>query len=632
MTGVEDVVHPEWWPWWVIAFPAASYGLLVLFGRKLNRGSAWLGSAATLAGLCVSLALAQRVFTGGTVESVPMRWLSVGDVTLSLAFEVTPLSALMILIVTLVGFLVHVYSYGYMKGERRFSSFYQHLSLFMFSMLGLVMARDLLSVFIFWELVGVTSFLLIGFYYARPEARRAAQKAFFVTRLGDVGLFVAMLYAFQTTGSLAWSDLFAHLESGVLAPVQAATLASLIFVAAAGKSGQFPLHVWLPDAMEGPTPVSALIHAATMVAAGVFLVARAYPLFSAAPEVMGVVAVVGAATAFLAAVLALVQDDLKRVLAYSTVSQLGYMMLALGVGGYGAALFHLTTHAFFKALLFLAAGSLYPIVGTYDMRAMGGLWKKAPFVGWSFLIGMLALIGLPPLSGYFSKEAILAHVYGHNVGLFLLAVATVALTALYMGRAFMLVFVAQRPVRQPGRWAPAVRLPVSMAVPVALLALLALTAGALETPQAPVISRWVSGDFPDPVRPSPGWISPVVVAVGLLALLLVYFWFRPSRMGRWQARREVAAASAWAMPLNHRLFIDALYERLLLGLYRFLGQVAAQVERYLLEGLVHLAAGIARGLGWALSRLENGQVQGYNAGALFVLGALILAYVWLRLA
>ncbi|MFS8514652.1 MAG: NADH-quinone oxidoreductase subunit L, partial [Planifilum fulgidum] len=390
--------------WMIPLLPLIAFLLLISFGRRWKESvSVFTGSLAAFLSLVLSVWVLADQWGGGSERLAVFPWLTLGETTISMGMEITRLNALMLLVVSLVSFLVQVYSAGYMRGDSRFGVFYAYLSLFTFSMLGLVIAPNLLQLYIFWELVGVCSFLLIGFWYWKPEAKAAAKKAFIVTRIGDIGLFIAIALIFWQVGSFDFREIFAAVEAGKVAPEMVTLVALLIFVGAVGKSGQFPLHTWLPDAMEGPTPVSALIHAATMVAAGVYLVARSFPLFAASEAALDAVAYVGAFTALFAATIALVQNDIKRVLAYSTVSQLGYMMLALGSAGYVAGVFHLFTHAFFKALLFLAAGAV--IVALHheqDIRRMGGLWKKQPVVGWLFLIGCLAIAGVPPLSGFFS--------------------------------------------------------------------------------------------------------------------------------------------------------------------------------------------------------------------------------------
>ena len=429
--------------WIVPLFPLLSFLMLILFGRRFKESSFKIAIFLTLLSTIFSILVLFERFTAPTYKSEAL-WLAIGEVQLTVGFEVNQLNALMLVIVSLVSFLVHTYSAGYMKGDDRFSVYYAYLGLFTFAMLGLVLSPNLLQTYIFWELVGVGSFLLIGFYFYKEEAKQAAKKAFIMTRIGDVGLLIGMILLFWQVGSFEYDEIFQAVSDGVISQGMITLTAILIFIGAVGKSGQFPLHTWLPDAMEGPTPVSALIHAATMVAAGVYLVATVFPLFEASEAALMTVAIVGAITAIFAATIALVQTDIKRVLAYSTISQLGYMMLALGTAGYVAGVFHLTTHAFFKALLFLAAGSVIHAVHTQDIEKMGGLWKKLPKTGLLFLIGTMAISGVPLLSGFFSKDEILISTWnaGHPV-LFTLAVITAFLTAFYMFRLFFMVFMGK---------------------------------------------------------------------------------------------------------------------------------------------------------------------------------------------
>ena len=436
--------------WIVPLFPLLSFLVLILFGRRFKESSFKIAIFLTLLSTIFSILVLFERFTAPTYKSEAL-WLAIGEVQLTVGFEVNQLNALMLVIVSLVSFLVHTYSAGYMKGDDRFSVYYAYLGLFTFAMLGLVLSPNLLQTYIFWELVGVGSFLLIGFYFYKEEAKQAAKKAFIMTRIGDVGLLIGMILLFWQVGSFEYDEIFQAVSDGVISQGMITLTAILIFIGAVGKSGQFPLHTWLPDAMEGPTPVSALIHAATMVAAGVYLVAAVFPLFEASEAALMTVAIVGAITAIFAATIALVQTDIKRVLAYSTISQLGYMMLALGTAGYVAGVFHLTTHAFFKALLFLAAGSVIHAVHTQDIEKMGGLWKKLPKTGLLFLIGTMAISGVPLLSGFFSKDEILISTWnaGHPV-LFTLAVITAFLTAFYMFRLFFMVFMGKSRGEQNG--------------------------------------------------------------------------------------------------------------------------------------------------------------------------------------
>ena len=403
----------------------------------------------------VSLAtLFSTIGNHGHIEFPSHRWLTVGEFELNVGILMDPLTAVMLVVVTGVSLMIQIYSVGYMSEEdnRGYSRYFAYMSLFTMSMVGLVLASGVIQVFVFWELVGLCSYLLIGFWYNRSSAANAAKKAFIVTRVGDFGFLLAILYLFFNQNALATeglngldiADLYEAVEVGLIAGGVATWIAAGIFAGAVGKSGQFPLHTWLPDAMEGPTPVSALIHAATMVAAGVFLVARFFPVFQASSEMMTVVAIVGAFTAIFAASMGLVMNDIKRVLAYSTVSQLGYMMMALGVGAYAFAIFHLFTHAFFKALLFLGSGSVNHASGTFNMRYMGGLRRVMPWTYFTFLIGSLALAGIFPTAGFWSKDEILAHAFheGSAVGVivYLLGLAAVFMTAFYMFRALFMTF------------------------------------------------------------------------------------------------------------------------------------------------------------------------------------------------
>src|SRR5690554_1250477 len=363
--------------WLIPVFPLIAFIILLLFGKKLKEKSSYVGITALALSFILSVIILFERIGGETYTNV-IKWIGFGESTITMGYEVTALNAMMLIVVTVVSLLVHIFSKEYMHDDKRINVFYSYLGLFSFSMLGLVLAPNVLQLFIFWELVGLCSFLLVGFWYFKPEAAAAAKKAFLTTRIGDVGLLIGLVLLFNATGSFEYSAVFAAVEAGLadgsISQTLVTAIAILIFLGAVGKSAQFPLHVWLPDAMEGPTPVSALIHAATMVAAGVYLVGVMYPVFLASDVALTVVAFTGGITALFAASIALVQNDIKRVLAYSTVSQLGLMILALGTLGYVAGLFHLMTHAFFKALLFLGAGSV--IAGVHhdqDIRNMGGL-------------------------------------------------------------------------------------------------------------------------------------------------------------------------------------------------------------------------------------------------------------------
>ena len=438
----------EFGVWLIILIPLGSFvvnGLVVRpFLPQYERLAGWL----TILSLAVAFGLSILAYTTvnsahGPVDFGTHDWLSVPGLTLSIGILLDPLTAIMLIVVSGVSLMVQIYSQGYMKGDPSYIRYYAFMSLFTASMLGLVTARNIIQLYVFWELVGVSSYLLIGFWFTKPSAAAAAKKAFLVTRLGDFGFLIAILALFaQGNDLLDIPTMYAQV--GMIGTTAVSLIALGVFAGAVGKSAQFPLHTWLPDAMEGPTPVSALIHSATMVTAGVFLVARMFPLFEAADNTMEAVALIGAFTAVFAATMGLVAHDIKRVLAYSTVSQLGYMMLILGLGGYVAAIFHLFTHAFFKALLFLGSGSVNHATGTFDMRYMGGLRQVMPWTFTLMVIGSLSLAGIFPLAGFWSKDEILAHAaeVDSNIGWIALAAGGVAafMTAFYMFRVLWLTF------------------------------------------------------------------------------------------------------------------------------------------------------------------------------------------------
>lgn len=437
--------------WLIPLFPLIAFIVILAVGKQSKGLSVGVSIFGTLASFVMAALVAyERLGTG--IEDYVWRdfgWLNIADLSISMGFEVNNLNALMLVVVTFVSLLVNIYSRGYMADDDRISTFYGYISLFTFSMLGLVLSENLLQLYIFWELVGVCSFLLIGFWYFKPEAKAAAKKAFIVTRIGDLGLFIGILLLFwQMPGhSLSFDAISNAINQDQLSSGIVTAIAILIFVGAVGKSGQFPLHTWLPDAMEGPTPISALIHAATMVAAGVYLVARTFDLFAYSDAALTVVAYTGAFTALFAATIAIAQNDIKRVLAYSTVSQLGYMMMAMGIGtelGMAAGMFHLFTHAFFKALLFLGAGSVIHAVHKQNIQEMGGIGRKMKITMWTFACGTLALSGIVPFSGFWSKDAILSAALeeGH-VTLFVIGIIGAFLTAFYMARLFFLVFTGE---------------------------------------------------------------------------------------------------------------------------------------------------------------------------------------------
>lgn len=459
---------------WVIAVvPAVAFAAILCLIRVLKDRAAYIAIGAIALSFLMSVCVLVQTM-GGLITEYGTTWFTAGTFKVPVGILIDPLAGIMLVVVTSVSLLVQIYSLGYMKGDRRFAWYYAALSLFTASMLSLVIANNFLQMYISWELVGLCSYLLIGFWYEKKSASNAAIKAFVTTRLGDVGFFIGLGVLFVTAGTFGFTPLKEMAETGHLSVGVLTAVSLLFFMGAAGKSAQFPLHVWLPDAMEGPTPVSALIHAATMVAAGIYLVARSFFMFEAAgPAALTVVTVIGTVTAFMAAVVAITQVDIKKVLAYSTISQLGYMMAALGVGGYVAGTFHLTTHAFFKALLFLGAGSVIHGAGTQNINEMGGLMKKMKITGWTFLIGTLSLAGIAPLSGFWSKDEILADALnsGHYI-IFALLLATAFLTAFYMFKLYFTVFTGDLKDKHAHESPATMTWPLLiLAVPAALLGL-----------------------------------------------------------------------------------------------------------------------------------------------------------------
>jgi NADH-quinone oxidoreductase subunit L len=608
--------------WIIPLFPLLSFLILLLFGKRLKEASAYVGILFTLASLVYSiLVLIERLDAPNYVAKAD--WLTIGDIHLTAGFEVNQLNALMLFIVSLVSFLVHTYSKGYMHGDERFPVFYAYLGLFTFSMLGLVISPNILQTYVFWELVGVGSFLLIGFYFYKEEAKAAAKKAFIMTRIGDVGLFIGMILLFWETKSFEYSEIFKAVDAGAVPQTMITLTAILIFIGAVGKSGQFPLHTWLPDAMEGPTPVSALIHAATMVAAGVYLVAALFPLFEASKTALMVVAVIGGFTAIFAASIGLVQTDIKRVLAYSTVSQLGYMMLALGSAGYVAGVFHLMTHAFFKALLFLAAGSVIHAVHSQDIEEMGGLWKKLRLTGPLFLIGTLAISGVPLLSGFFSKDEILAAAWegGHPI-LFLLALMAAFFTAFYMFRLFFMVFTG----KPRGHQEHVHESPASMTFPMILLGVLAIVAGYVNTPWfGSFLGDWLTEGNEALVHHAEGpvWIMILATVVSLLGIYLAWLIYGKQSLSRnWLSGKGDKLHTI----LLNKYYVDEFYQLTILKFTKGISYFLQFIDVFIVEGLVKGVVGFVQGLGLSGSKLQTGQVQTYGAVAFIGLAVLVVIF------
>lgn len=593
--------------WMIPFFPFLSFLILIL-GRKVwnQELSAFIGIIFSY----LSFHLSAYLFISNLNQmdfqwSIP--WFEMGDTSVRLGVEIGALQVIMLMVVSLVNLLIQIYSWGYMKQDKRFTTYYAYLSLFAFSMLGLVISPNLFQIYFFWELVGVCSFLLIGFWYHRGAAVAAARKAFLMTRIGDIGLFIAMALVFWQVGSFELSEFRSAIDQGQIDPMMLTTIALLIFLAAMGKSGQFPLHTWLPDAMEGPTPISALIHAATMVAAGVYLIANMFWLFQASSVALDVVAYVGGITAIFAALIAIRQNDIKKVLAFSTVSQLGYMMLALGSLSLTAGVFHLVTHAFFKALLFLVAGVVIVILGhEQDIRKMGGLLEKNRVLGVWFCIGCLALAGIPPFSGYFSKEEIILSSYlNGRMDLFVLSVLTTFLTAFYIFRLYFLVFAGS----YRGKAKIDQSTPV-MTVPIHILGIFTIAIGWINFPTQHLNIFLTEGMQLKSISldDSPTWIPFLTVSLVLLGIGLASKRYGQSH---WTPKSFQKPFSFVNRMLEKKFYMDEIYKSLIILPLKGIGYVLTGIDRFVVGGLVRLSGWVMVSVGGLGSRLQNGQVQSY---------------------
>ena len=662
--------------WAILFLPLVSFVIIAFVIRPLpclgsrSRISGYVTILAVAAAFGLSAyALSSTLGHDGPIGWDSHPWLSMGELEVRVGILMDPLTAIMLVVVTGVSLLIQVYSQGYMRDAPSYSRYFAYMSLFTASMLGIVLARSIIQLYVFWELVGLSSYLLIGFWYHRPAAAAAAKKAFLITRIGDVGFLLAILYLFvqrdtfvsQGLNPFEISDIWA---AAVLTGFAATWVALGIFAGAVGKSGQFPLHTWLPDAMEGPTPVSALIHAATMVAAGVFLVVRFFPLFDASKAALDTVALIGGFTALFAATMGLVMYDIKRVLAYSTISQLGYMMLAVGIGAPSIAIFHLFTHAFFKALLFLGSGSVNHATGTFDMRYMGGLRRHMPWTYATFLIGSLSLAGIFPLAGFWSKDEILLSAW-HGGALvdtvvFWMALVGVALTAFYMFRVIFMTFhgsfrggaeaeatmmesgVPLHPLvggDQPPEGADAqaaghdeghavhlAESPWVMVLPLVILAVAAIGAGYVANPLqdlAGIPAHWLVeflGGHAGDLNLSLAAVSTAVALGGMGLAWLMYMRGKPSP----------EAVGSTFRPLRNLLFrkyyMDDLYEGLLVRrvFYRGVTRLLDWVDREWIDRLGDFIGWCGRNVGRAMAPAQSGQVQAYgiviSAGVLVIIG------------
>jgi NADH-quinone oxidoreductase subunit L len=634
--------------WLIPVFPLVGFLINGLLGKQFpEKAIGWIGSLAVGASFVVAVLIFLELLgmppAARSVQKVVYTWILSGELNIGVAFLVDPLSMIMLLVVTGVGFIIHVYSIGYMHGEIGFRRYFAYLNLFVFNMLILVTANNFLLMFVGWEGVGLCSYLLIGYYYEKKSAADAGKKAFVVNRVGDFGFLIGMFLIFVTFGSLNYTDVFTAAPDklaygGTL--VTAITL--LLFVGATGKSAQIPLYTWLPDAMEGPTPVSALIHAATMVTAGVYMVTRCSVLFALAPVSMTVVAIIGGLTAFFAATIGITQYDIKRVLAYSTISQLGYMFMACGVGAFGSGIFHLMTHAFFKALLFMAAGSvMHALSGELDMRKMGGLRRELPYTHWTYLFGTLAIAGIFPFAGFFSKDEILFYSLERHPAFWVIGAVAAIMTSFYMFRSVFMTFYGK------SRLDPEVahhvhESPPLMTVPLMILAFLSLVGGLVGIPIWEGAHRF--GDFLAPVlAPAKAIIDhghhaghpSVALEVGLMLLslgiaiagwLLARYMYltkpdTPERVIEWYPQLHDFVYNKYK--------IDELYDFLFVNsIVSFSRWLWKAFDEKVIDGCVNGVATVTRGVGSLLRRLESGLVKDYAlsilVGTLVVIGYLVL--------
>ena len=632
--------------------------MLGLFGRKyFQNTSGIIGTALLLISTVLALYTAYGYFfeygkvDGVYQKLVPLKytWLDFSaGVSIDMGIIIDPISVMMLVVVTFVSLMVHIYSLGYMKGEERFPTYYAFLGLFTFSMLGLVVSSNIFQIYIFWELVGVSSFLLIGYYYDRPSAVAACKKAFIVTRFADVGFLIGILILSFYSGTLDFNTLIERLtapESNELKNAVAASFLGvsaltwglvLVFIGGAGKSAMFPLHIWLPDAMEGPTPVSALIHAATMVVAGVFLVARLFPVFAiSAPGALSLVGYVGAISALIAAVIACTQTDIKRVLAYSTMSQIGYMMFALGVSKYGgeealgytASMFHLFTHAMFKALLFLGAGAVIHFIHSNEMKDMGGLRKYLPITHITFLIACLAIAGVPPFAGFFSKEEILLAAYQHNQTIYWIALITSGLTAFYMFRLYFCIFwnQAPSPLERAGGEVHGEHKGeggFAMMMPLVLLAVGAAVAGFIP------FGHFVSSDGTRLETEFHLQFSIAPVALGLAGILIAMWMYKKENN---RPGKVAASLGGLYKAAYHKFYIDEIYLFVTKKIiFNLIGRPAAWFDKNVVDGLMNATGNGTQKISEKIKRFQSGKVQQYAIYFLVsVIGlALLFIYVW----
>lgn len=609
----------------IAALPLLAFLVISAFTKKMRMTSAVISIAAVMASFGMACFILWQQIIAPATTSINLPWMYIADIELNMGVMINQLTAIMLFVVTLVSMLVQIYSVGYMHDDECFAKFFSFLSLFTFSMLGIVISNNLMQIYIFWELVGLSSYLLIGFWYQKPEAAEASKKAFVVNRVGDFGFLLGIIFLVFQAKTFDFIKVIEYVQSGAIDPGYMTIIALLLFMGAVGKSAQFPLHVWLPDAMEGPTPVSALIHAATMVAAGVFMVARLFGIFSESPDAMRIIMYVGGFTSIFAASIALVQKDIKRILAFSTLSQLGYMILALGAGGYTAGMFHLTTHAFFKALLFLGAGSVIHAVHTNNIWETGGLHKKMPITSTTMFIATLAIAGIFPLAGFWSKDEILVTLHDSgNTLLYYTAVITAFMTAFYMFRLYIITFLGK-----PGHHSDhAHESPLTMTIPLMILAVFSIFAGLVGIPGQEVnISKFIyfakeagaeGAHHAEAMNMGIAVTSSIVALSGILLAFIIYFF-------KWIKSDSLKKISGPVYTLlENKYYIDELYMFLIKNIFFVITEAVKWFDRNVVDGIVNFAAFMTRWGGSKLKLTTTGRVQSY---ALYIFGGLVVVII-----
>lgn len=604
--------------------PLVGFLIIGFFGKKLSKGLAGIiGSGAVLAAFAIALGIFFDLNSQADKSvTVPLfSWITAGKLSVPFSFLIDPLSSLFLLIITGIGFLIHVYSTAYMHDDEGFSRFFAYLNLFIFFMLLLVLGSNYLIMFVGWEGVGLCSYLLIGFWFKNTAYNNAAKKAFIMNRIGDLGFLLGIILIFVTFGSISYHEVFEQAKSFATGTPVLTAIALLLFIGAMGKSAQLPLYTWLPDAMAGPTPVSALIHAATMVTAGIYMIARSNILYTLSPDAMSVVAIIGICTALFAATIGLAQNDIKKILAYSTVSQLGYMFLALGVGAYTGAVFHVMTHAFFKALLFLGAGSvIHAMSGEQDIRKMGGLKKYIPITQMTFLIGTLAISGFPGFSGFFSKDEILAHAYEHNKVLWFVGVLTAGMTTFYMFRLYFLTFKGTfRGTHEQEHHLH--ESPKAMTIPLIVLAVLSLVGGLIGIPEVLGGHHFLE-EFLKPVFEDSSFrlihhlshnteylLMAVTVAVMAGAIYYAYKTYVVDKTVPEENEEELK-------PLHKLVYrkymIDELYEAIITRPLNFIGEgLYKVVDNQIVDGVVNGCGYVVNGVSGVIRKAQTGNIGFY---------------------